>query len=98
MQCPFNKCLNFCLVSPLQALGEQERQQMNTWASKDKYKNIHLSHKNLRASGNGCGGSLRATYPIPPEIDQYFEVTIVAKAEYGYVAIGLTPAGSSLNT
>ena len=65
---------------------------MNTWSSTDKASSIQLSNGNLTASGDF--GSMRATHPIPPDGDQYFEVTI---SERGRDAvIGLTPAGSDL--
>ena len=89
------------------AVSERERpriepqlQRPTFWSSTDKYSSVTLSNNNLTARKGGggifslsSGGSVRAADPIPSDGNYYFEVA-VKKGEF--VAVGLTPAGSSL--
>ncbi|CAG0883714.1 unnamed protein product [Darwinula stevensoni] len=74
------------------------------WSSDDKYSFIGLSQSNLRVHYKGHGNthkdaaSVRATHPIPAACGlYYFEVTIVSKGRDGYMGIGLSAQGVSMN-
>ncbi|XP_043227976.1 ran-binding protein 9-like isoform X2 [Amphibalanus amphitrite] len=74
------------------------------WSQKDKFQDVGLTQNNLRAHYKGNGktnkdaASVRASHPIPPACGlYYFEVKIVSKGRDGYMGIGLSQQGTSLN-
>ena len=80
---------------------QHQRQRPTFWSSTDKYSSITLSDGNLTARKGGggflslsSGGSVRAADPIPPDGNYYYFEVGVKKGEF--VAVGLTPAASSL--
>uniref|UniRef100_A0A672V894 RAN binding protein 10 n=1 Tax=Strigops habroptila TaxID=2489341 RepID=A0A672V894_STRHB len=75
-----------------------------SWSPKDKCNYIGLSQDNLRVHYKGHGknhkdaASVRATHPIPAACGiYYFEVKIVSKGRDGYMGIGLSAQGVSMN-
>ncbi|ORX95020.1 SPRY-domain-containing protein [Basidiobolus meristosporus CBS 931.73] len=74
------------------------------WSSKDKCSLLELSTDGLRVDYNGAGKSdsdaaaVRANYPIPPQCGLfYFEVEVISKGRDGYIGIGFSAHGVSLN-
>lgn len=85
-------------------VNEEETPLPRSWSTKDKYNYIGLSQTNLRVHYKGHGkthkdaSSVRATQPIPASCGlYYFEVKIVSKGRDGYMGVGLTAQGVSMN-
>nr|XP_023013810.1 ran-binding protein 9 [Leptinotarsa decemlineata] len=86
------------------AVNEDKTPLPRTWSPKHKFNFIGLSQNNLRVHYKGHGkthrdaASVQATYPIPETCGlYYFEVKIVSKGRDGYMGIGLSTHGVSLN-
>ncbi|TWW53851.1 Ran-binding protein 9 [Takifugu flavidus] len=86
------------------AVNENETPLPRSWSPKDKFRYVGLSQNNLRVHYKGHGktpkdaASVRATHPIPAACGvYYFEVTIISKGRDGYIGIGLSAQGVSMN-
>ena len=85
-------------------VNEAETPLPRTWSSSDKYNFISLTNGNLRVQYKGHGkthkdaSSVRATHPIPASCGIfYFEVRIISKGRDGYMGVGLSAQGVSMN-
>lgn len=85
-------------------VNEDVKPLPRSWSPKDKFSFITLSHDNLRVQYKGVGkshkeaSSVRATCPIPVACGiYYFEVKIVSKGRDGYMGVGLSAQGVSMN-
>lgn len=86
------------------AVNEEITPLPRNWSSKEKFNTIGLSQNNLRVHYKGHGknhkdaASVQANHPIPSVCGlYYFEVKIVSKGRDGYMGIGLSAAGVSMN-
>ncbi|KAF2360492.1 LIS1 motif [Trinorchestia longiramus] len=85
-------------------VNEDETPIPRSWSAKDRYNYIGLSQNNLRVHYKGFGkthkdaASVRATHSIPAACGlYYFEVKVISKGRDGYMGIGLSIQGLSMN-
>lgn len=74
------------------------------WSAKDKFQYLGLTQNNLRVHYKGQGkthkdaAAVRSDHPIPSSCGlYYFEVRIISKGRDGFMGIGLSQQGVSLN-
>jgi len=98
------KEFNDRLKSLYPKVNEEETPLPRKWSPRDKFTFITLSQDNLKVTYMGEGkthrdaASVRATHPIPTSCGiYYFEVKIISKGRDGYMGIGLSAQGVSLN-
>ncbi|XP_028391948.1 uncharacterized protein LOC114516621 [Dendronephthya gigantea] len=85
-------------------VDETETPLPRSWSPKDKCSSIGLSQTNLRVHYKGVGrthkdaAAVRTSHPIPASCGlYYFEIKIISKGRDGYMGIGLSAFGVSLN-